>query len=250
MGMALRHESRLDSAVDAGHFCDGESVEVRTMMGSPVGEGVVLSTTPFGLIVRESSGDTKFYKRDLYLFVSPVVNPSMVVSNELNDQSIDARVRRRLATMGEAGDVPDKKSSAKELETDKEGAKKGGKKGGKKPEDDSEKSDEKDGEDADEKVDKKGDKRGSGDDSSVDVSQLPDDIKGAVSTTNELDDSKVNSIMGEISSAAVKAMKRNDIDETEIFGKVEDIQKAVYKILTGKESSKQSDKKSDKKAKK
>jgi len=237
MTLGLRHEGRLDGAVDVGQFCDGEYVEIRTMMGTTVSEGTVLSTTPFGLIVRNSAGETRFFKEDLYLFTSPRVPSSVVVSNELMDQSIDARVQRRLAAMGEAGDDKSKDSAAKQMEpSDKEGDGEGDKEGK-------------------EKDDSKGEKKGKkeveapkDDEAAVDVDNLPPDIKNAISSTNELDDSKVNSVMGEISSAAVKAMKRVDIDETEIFGKVEKIQDAVYKILTGK--SPDSSKSPKKKAKK
>jgi len=235
--MSLGCERRLDDTVPFGQLGDGESVEVRTKMGSRVTSGQVLSVLPFGVIIRESTGVTSFRKGDLYLFASLESEPPVVATNQLNDGSLDSRVQAKLNAMGEAGDVTPGKTGAKPIDPnasddeykDKDGEK--DKKG-----DEPEKKDEK----PKEKDDK--DKKAVADpDSSIDTEKLPDDIKKAIITTAEMDDAELNGVLSDISDAALKALKRNGIAESELFGLVQKISDSSYQVLTGKKPPKKGD---------
>lgn len=224
----LEHEKRLDNTVPAGQFGDGEGVEIKTRMGSTVTRGHVLSVTPFGLVIRETSGETKFYKDGLYLFASLEREPPTVVKDQLHDMSVDQKVKHKLAAMGEAGDpVPDQ-TGAKPMDPDANDDDYKGK-DTEKDKDDNEpgkkKDDEKDGKKKDAVADP---------DSSIEVEKLPDDIKQGIISANDMDEAQLNGVLSEISDAALKALKRTGIAETQIFGLVQKINDVTFKVLTGK----------------
>ena len=238
--MSLGYENRLDDIVPHGKFGDEEAVEVRTKMGSTVANGHVLSVLPFGLIVRESTGETRFYSESLYLFSSLEGEPPVVVQNQLNDTSLDARVNMKLISMGEAGDPTPDNTGAKPIDpdaSDDEYSDNDGEKendadsvvGGKKNDDD-----EKD--DNDDNGKKK--KGVANPDSSIDVEKLPKDIKDAIIKSDEMDEGQLNGVLGDVSDAAMKALKRAGLSETQLFGLVQKISDSVYNVLTGKNPSK------------
>jgi len=227
----LEHEKRLDDVVPAGKFGDGEAVEIRTKMGTAVSRGNVMSVTPFGLIVRESTGDTKFYKDSLYLFASLETELPTVVKDQLHDASLDARVRAKLASMAEAGDPTPDDTGAKPIDPnakdadykDKDGEK--DKDGGEEKDDEEKKPEKKDD----------GKKKAVADpESSIDTDKLPDDIKRAIISTHEMDEGQLNNVLSDISDAALKALKRTGISEAEIFEIVQKINDASFEVLTGK----------------
>ena len=230
---------RLDDAVPAGKFGDGEAVEVQTKMGGMVACGSVFSVTPFGLIVRESTGDTKFYKDDLYLFRSLETDPPMVVKDQLHDASLDSRVQAKLATMKEAGDPTPSDTGAKPIDPDATSDEYKDKDGR-----DATKGDREDDKEDEKKVAKKDkEKKGKDDavvdpDSSVDTNNLPDDIQQAIVTKDEMDESQLNNVLSDISDAALKALKRTGLAETQLFGLVQEISDASFQVLTGKKMKK------------
>lgn len=227
--MGLEHESRLDDTIPAGKFGDGEAVEIRTKMGSVISRGNVFSVTPFGLIVRESTGDTKFYKDDLYLFASLEQEPPTVVKDQLHDRSLDARVQAKLDSMGEAGDPTPSDTGAKPIDPDAADADYKDKDGEKAKGDDGKKGVEKDAKKKDDK------KKGVADpDSSIETDQLPDDIQQAIISTKDMDESQLNGVLSDISDAALKSLKRTGVSETELFSLVQSINDAAFKVLTGK----------------
>jgi|GEM_PF-2689985 len=234
--MGLDHERRLDDTIPAGKFGDGEAVEIRTKMGVAHARGTVFSVTPFGLIVRESTGDTKFYKSDLYLFASLEVDPPTVVQDQLHDTSLDARVQQKLIAMGEAGDPTPADTGAKPLDPnasdadykDKDGEK--DKDGG---------DDDKDKDDPEKKKDDdKGKKKAVADpESSIETDNLPDDIKKAIISTKDMDETQLNGVLSDISDVTLKGLKRNGVSEREVFSIVQKINDAAFEVLTGKKPS-------------
>lgn len=235
----LLHEDHLDGAIQSGDIGLSEIVEVRTKMGNLVTQGEVVSSTPWGIAIREGVGVQNFYADQLYLF--SVVEPELeeMASNLLTDKSPDARVEAKMAQM-EAGDPqPGSKGSAAGSTLPSDG-------------------DDKDGDDKD-GDDDEGDDKGNGepedDDpeapakpgSSIDAEKLPEDIKKAILSAKQMDDGQLNGVLGEISDAAMKALKRTGIKETEIFGLVGKIQQSTYRILTGESAPPPAPKKKKKK---
>jgi len=224
--MALLHEDRLANTVLSGDIGINEMVEVRTKMGSLVSQGEVVSSTPWGIVVKEGTSQN-FYTDRLYLF--SVVEPELqeIASDLLTDISLDSRVETRLAQM-EAGDMqPGGKGSAA---------------GATVSDDDDDDDDEKDKEKKD-KEKKDGDDEEEPDDdsevaaakpgSAIDPDKLPEDIKKSILSAKQMDEEQLNGVLGEISDAAMKALKRTGVKETEIFGLVNKIQHSAYRVLTG-----------------
>jgi hypothetical protein len=228
----LEHERRLDNTIPHGQFGDGEGVEVKTKMGSTKTQGIVMSVLPSGLIIRESTGETKFYNEGIYLFTSLEREPPVVVQNQLHDMSVDQKVRQKLIAMGEAGDPTPDNTGARPLDPDAKDDEYGDK-----GDDKSTKDDYGDKEKDDSKGDKKKSDAVADPDSSIDVEKLPDDIQHAIITTDEMDESQLNGVLSDISNATLKALKRTGIDERQIFGLVQKINDASYAVLTGEKSN-------------
>jgi hypothetical protein len=225
--MSLLHEERLDGAVAAGEAGIGELLDVRTKMGNSLAYGEVMSSTPFGVVLRQEDGADHFYAEQYHLFFAVTPDLEVVDGNMLSDSSPDARVRAKLSAMGEAGDPqPGGGGHAKTL--DKAGG----------PDSDDTAPGEDDSENGDDKPPEKppeptGDKPLAKPESAVDVEALPQDIKDAVISTNQMDKEQLNSVLSELSDAAMKGLKRVGVAETEIFGTVQRIQNSAYRVLTG-----------------
>jgi len=235
--MSLEYEKRLDDTIPHGKFGDEEAVEVRTKMGSVVTTGRVMSVMPFGLIVRDTIGETKFFAEGLYLFASLERDPPTVVKDQLHDVSLDARVQRKLSTMGEAGDPTPSETGGKPIDPkakDDEYKDKDGEKDKKGDDSDKKKKDEK----PEKKDDKKKKDAVADPESAIDTEKLPDDIKQAIISTNEMDEGQLNGVLSDISDAALKALKRTGIAEGEIFGLIQKINDASFEVLTGKKPQK------------
>jgi hypothetical protein len=213
--MKTLFEGRLDNTVDAGTIGIGERVDIRTKMGEHVATGDVIANNPFGIFLKEHG----FFDRDLYLFAPLEENPALRPSNMLVS-SPDDRVAERLRRAGE--DVPiyeadkldDKGDDGKDKKDTDDGGKSTEVDKDKKPDDDEKKPIAKP-------------------DSSVDVSNLPDDIKKAVISTTQMNEDQLNSVMSEIGDATVKSLKRAGVKDTEIYGVASKVQHAIHKILTG-----------------
>ena len=221
--MGLLHEKRLDNAVNPGALGVGERVEIRTLMGNPVVFGEVRGATPFGVIVRESEGKPEaFYSSTMYLFAVVEQDVEVQVTNMLTDMSPDARVHAKLVAMGEAGEDDKAKAGSSAVPIDKD--------------DKDDKDDKKKKEDEPEEEEVVDDEEGppANPESSIDVKELPADIQKAIISSEKMDEGELNSVLGEISDAAMKGLKRASVKETEIFGLVQKIQASVYRILTGK----------------
>jgi hypothetical protein len=215
-------ESRLDNTIDAGLIGIGETVEVRNKMGVHVAVGEVVAVTPMGLSIRENG----FFDRDLYLF--SVLEPEQleVVGYSLLS-SPDDRVAKRLAELGE--EVPINEADKMDNYVNKDNGNK----------DDGNKDDEDEEEDDDDKKDKEKGKKSNGDmeplakpESSVDVDSLPEDIKKSIISIVQMNEDQLNGVLSEIGDATVKALKRVNIKEPEIYSVVGKIQDSAEKILT------------------
>ena len=221
--MKTLFEGRLDNTVDAGTIGIGERVDIRTKMGNHVATGDVIANNPFGIFLKEHG----FFDRDLYLFAPLEENPVLRPSNMLIS-SPDDRVAERLRRAGE--DVPI-------YEADKLDDKVDGKKGDEK----------KDSDDSTDMLDKKDSDDDNvpiaNTDSSVDVDNLPDDIKKSIINTTQMNDDQLNSVMSEIGDSTVKSLKRAGVKDTEIYGIASRVQNAIYKILTSNPLDSQSKKK-------
>jgi hypothetical protein len=214
----LVHEDRLVNATPCGAIGVGEQVTVTTRMGAHVSVGEVIGSTPFGLSIREGDDDhriEKFYASDFYLFsVSEPEQPVVAtkVLDDTSEMSPDERVEYKLR-MSEGGEPDPKGGGRQAVEPD----------------------DEEGGTGQDEKQPKRSVAEP---ESVVDVSKLPKDIQKAIISTDELDTDQLNMVLGQISDAAMKSLKRANIKETELYGIVDEIQAVVYKVLTGKAPSK------------
>lgn len=221
--MKTLFEGRLDNTVDAGTIGIGERVDIRTKMGNHVATGDVIANNPFGIFLKEHG----FFDRDLYLFAPLEENPVLRPSNMLIS-SPDDRVAERLRRAGE--DVPI-------YEADKLDDKVDGKEGDEK----------KDSDDSTDMLDKKDSDDDNvpiaNPDSSVDVDNLPDDIKKSIINTTQMNDDQLNSVMSEIGDSTVKSLKRAGVKDTEIYGIASRVQNAIYKILTSNPLDSQSKKK-------
>lgn len=236
----LEYEKRLDNTIPSGHFHDGADVEVRTKMGSVVSAGQVMSVMPWGLIVRESTGATTFYAENLYLFASLNEDPPTVVQNQLLDMSLDARVQEKLVAMGEAGDPTPSDTGAKPIDPDATDDEYKDKDGEKNKGGDSD--DKKDDKDPDDKDKKKKKDAVVDPESAIDTDKLPDDIKGAIISTKDMDEGQLNGVLSDISDAALKALKRTGVSESEIFELVQKISDSSFEVLTGKKMAKKKSK--------
>ena len=217
-------ESRLDNTIDAGLIGIGETVEVRNKMGVHVAVGEVVAVTPMGLSIRENG----FFDRDLYLF--SVLEPEQleVVGYSLLS-SPDDRVAKRLTELGE--EVPINEADKMDNYVNKDN---GNKDNGNKDDEDDE-----DEEEDDDKKDKEKGKKSNGDreplakpESSVDVDSLPEDIKKSIISIVQMNEDQLNGVLSEIGDATVKALKRVNIKEPEIYSVVGKIQDSAEKILT------------------
>jgi hypothetical protein len=213
-------ESRLDNTIDAGLIGIGETVDVRNKMGVHVAVGEVVAVTPMGLSIRENG----FFDRDLYLF--SVLEPEQleVVGYSLLS-SPDDRVAKRLAEIGE--EVPINEADKMDNYVNKDNGNK----------------DDEDDEDDEKNNNKEKDKekrKKSNDDmeplakpeSSVDVDSLPEDIKKSIISIVQMNEDQLNGVLSEIGDATVKALKRVNIKEPEIYSVVGKIQDSAEKILT------------------
>lgn len=213
--MGTLHEGRLDKAIDPGSIGVGETVDIHNRMGVPVATGDVIATTPFGLVLKEG-----FFNRDLYLFVPVSIGePESKVDGMLLDGP-DARVAAKLAVTGEMAPVYEADKFADSDDDEPENGSKDDKEDG---------GDEKEPKD-DMSVDKEPLAKP---ESSVDVDKLPEDIKKAVVSTTQMNAEELNGVLADIGDSAVKALKRVNVKDTEIYGVANKIQNAIYRILTG-----------------
>lgn len=227
---SVLHEDRLDNTVEAGRIGIGETVHVRTRMGEHVITGEVTTTSPWGLSVKEDSRAVNFYSDDFYLFSPKEPVLPTRAGNLLTDMTPDERVSQKLKIMeveqgGKTGatsiDDPDDHERDNEKSKEKE-----------------EKKDKKDKKTK--KVEKDTDKKPDG--SVVDPNDLPDDIKNSIISTEEVSPEQLNSVLGDIGDAAMKALKRVNVNETEVHGVVQEIQNAVHNILVKEGKAKKAEK--------
>ncbi|MEJ2293649.1 MAG: hypothetical protein P8Y23_02665 [Candidatus Lokiarchaeota archaeon] len=213
-------ESRLDNTIDAGLIGIGETVDVKNKMGVHVAVGEVVAVTPMGLSIRENG----FFDRDLYLF--SVLEPEQleVVGYSLLS-SPDDRVAKRLAELGE--EVPINEADKMDNYINKDNGNK---------DDEDDEDDEKDN---NKEKDKEKRKKSNDDmeplakpESSVDVDSLPEDIKKSIISIVQMNEDQLNGVLSEIGDATVKALKRVNIKEPEIYSVVGKIQDSTEKILT------------------
>lgn len=206
--MRAAHERRVDGAVHPGALGVGETVEVRTLMGNVVGRGDVCGVTPFGVTIAEDGTNYRFYLADFFLFVPESQELPHVASNLLADAHPDARVAAKLHRVNEQ-DSPEAAGNNAEPVDDEEDA----------PAEEPTPAEQ--GAVAD-------------DSSSVDVDQLPDDIKKAVVTVQKLDGDQMNYVLAQAGQALMSALRRSNVSEAELHGLVQKSQNAIYRILTGK----------------
>lgn len=229
--MGVLMGGRLDNAVNPGTIGIGETVEICTRMGNPVAMGEVSASTPFGLSLKAGG----FYKNDLHLFIPVVEKEHEVEAVNAILSSPDERVLAKMRTSGQS--VPmfemDKISDTdgRDDTVDHRGLSNS---------DEKERDDDKDSDKDDDKKssDQKKNKPVADKNSSIDVDELPDDIKKAVIPSEHMDDEQLNDVLGGVGDAVIKAFKRANVDEMEIYDLTGKIQKAVRRILTTSSSEK------------
>jgi hypothetical protein len=201
-------ESRLDNAIDAGSIGIGETIEVRNRMGKHIAYGEVVATTPFGLSLKEGG----FYDRDLYLFAVLEPDPIEIVTNQLLN-SPDERVAKRLAELGEEIPIIEAYKMDNNNQDDDD------------DDDDNDDDNDDDGNDDDKEPLAKPE-------SSIDIDSLPEDIKKSIISIVQMNEDQLNGVLSEIGDATIKALKRVNIKEVEIYNVIGKIQDALEKILT------------------
>jgi len=233
--MQAAHERRVDGAVNPGALGVGETVEVRTLMGDVVGRGDVYGVTPFGVTISEDGTNHKFYQADFFLFVPEAQELPHVASNLLADAHPDARVAAKLhrvsgscsrpAGMQEMDGLSGAGSQDRMRVNEQDSPEAAGNNA--EPVDDEE--------DAPAEEPTPAEQGAVADDSSsVDVDQLPDDIKKAVVTVQKLDGDQMNYVLAQAGQAMMSALRRSNVSEAELHGLVQKSQNAIYRILTGK----------------
>lgn len=208
--MRAAHERRVDGAVPAGKLGIGETVEVRTRLGEFLGRGEVYATSPFGVTLREDGTNHRFYHADWCLFVPEAQVLPEEPTNMLADVHPDARVQAKLRRVQEqdqgspeaAGNTAEPVDDAQEAPVDDPT-----------PAENAAVAD---------------------DTSSVDVNNLPDDIRKAVVTVQKLDGDQMNYVLAQAGQALMSALRRSNVSEAELHGLVQRAQNAIYRILTGK----------------
>lgn len=201
---------RVDGAVAPGTLGVGETVEVRTRMGELVGRGDVYGTTPFGVTLREDGVQMRFYQADYFLFLPEQQELPEVAANLLADAHPDARVQAKLRRVQEQ-----EQESPEAAGNTAEPVDAGG--------------------DAPAEEPTPAEQGAVADDaSSVDVDQLPADIKKAVVTVQKLDGDQMNYVLAQAGQALMSALRRSNVSEAELHGLVQRAQNAIYRILTGK----------------
>jgi hypothetical protein len=207
-------ESRLDNTIDAGSIGIGETIEVRNRMGKHVAYGEVVATTPLGLSLKEGG----FYDRDLYLFAVLEPDSIEIVANQLLN-SPDERVAKRLAELGEEIPIIEAhKMDNNYVDSHNDNQN-----------DDNDDNDDDDDDDDDDDNYKEPLAKP---ESSVDINSLPEDIKKSIISIVQMNEDQLNGVLSEIGDATIKALKRVNIKEVEIYGVVGKIQDALEKILT------------------
>lgn len=69
---------------------------------------------------------------------------------------------------------------------------------------------------------------------SIDIKQLPDDIKKSIMSTMQLNAQQLDGVLYDIGDAVTKALRRENVKDGAIHDAVSRIQDAVYEILTSK----------------
>lgn len=69
---------------------------------------------------------------------------------------------------------------------------------------------------------------------SIDIKQLPDDIKKSIMSTMQLNAQQLDGVLYDIGDAVIKALRRENVKDGAIHDAVSQIQDAVYEILTSK----------------
>jgi hypothetical protein len=203
-------EGRLDNTVDPCTIGIGETVEIRNRMGVHVDLGDVAASTPFGVSLKNGN----FYNRDLYLFAVIEQEQPNVIGYQLLS-SPDERVLEKLKEFGENIPV----FEAENLDDNSTGDKDKDKKENSKF-------------DINSKSKEKNDEPLANTDSSIDINSLPDDIKTAVISTTQMNENQLNAVLSEIGDSAIKALKRINIKDPEIYKVVGEIQDYIEHILT------------------
>ena len=216
--MANMYESRLDGAVPARLIGVGEDVIVKTKMGNDVFAGEVVAQGIFGLTIKESSGsNVKSFSDDLYIFSVKNPGENVYYANKLDELSVDERVRLKLRSEAIVSD--DKKNDEPD---DGDGGEK-----------ESDKDDKKNvsAKKGDSKKEKPKDDESNEDGKEVDVEKLPDDVKDAVTKDERMSGDKVDNVVGETGDAILKALRRADFDEEQVYDIVSGLQKKIRKEL-------------------
>ena len=101
--MNTMYERRLDNVVPVGNIGVGETVHIKTLMGAPVCHGEVVSSNPFGVVVKEGEGGaSSFYDSKLYLFSVLEPDIPVVAVGDLSGMTPDERVAHKLKPMTRA----------------------------------------------------------------------------------------------------------------------------------------------------
>lgn len=231
--MVAKYEAIREAAKSVQEITSGEYVDVYTKMGNRISGGNVRIVTPNGVVLNEGG----FYSDSMHLFCG---DKRIVVQKQYDEHGdlclpSDRSLAGKLHDMAESNLV----FEVEKLDPNDNS----------KPEDGDDDSDVGMDDSNDKKKQAKDDKQKSRKDdkdntpladpnTSVDVDSLPDDVKKAVISTIQMDEEQLNGVLSEMGDALMKALKRVNIREPDIYAVVGDIQNSAYDIMTTKKSAK------------
>jgi hypothetical protein len=179
--------------VPPGQIGVGEDVRVTTLLGSMSAQGSVIATSPHGLTVRENveGGTVRFYPATVYRFL-PVEGDGQQPVVMPVDRSLEDGARG----VREANDLASEMGKLAKLDLKKVAK------------------------DAPEK-----------DKSAVSKDKLPEDLKKRIGLAGVMDQDMRERVVSEIGDSALASLKRAGVSSTQVFGLVDEVQKAVDDVL-------------------
>lgn len=187
----------------------GKRVKVVDLMGGEKDEGIVSTYSKYGVVLENGS----YYGNKTYSF--------LIEENISDESNLLERVDKKIKLLGEQVGLIEAEKIDDNEKTDNE--KEDGIKN-KKEKDSSQKDIENNDNEKGGSLVKTG--------TSIDPTVLPDDIKKAVVATGQMDEDQMNGVLADIGDAAVKALKRANVKDVEIYKVVVKIQESIQGILT------------------
>ena len=215
--MSFLFEDTLEASFHPDEVTPGQDVRVVTKMGRTIFEGRYMSIFGGHFAVR-GGGEQRTFRCDLHeLVIVPAGVPERVepTLREVDDPS---------GTTDSAGDKDASKATPEQIQAGPPS----GSPGGKPPK----KSKAKEREDSPKDKQDKSAKAG------IDTSKLPPSVASKIVGVKNLEPEQLNRVLSEMGEAALRALKKAGVKETEVYGLVHRLQAASKEVLTKKDFGK------------